>query len=447
MWPHEIAEKRFALYRIVTGVLGLFLVVATFQLWLPQTQFPQVPLVATLPFAGTIDQLPAWLQYVPLSLMLVGLGSMAVSGTKKISYAYVRNGVFAFAIGFPIAVLFDQHRLQPWGLQFFALSLLFAGYKPISLDTAASQIRMGLARILVLGIYFWSAIGKVDYQFAHTVGPEMLSVPFGLLGIDSQQIDIRLLAIFALMLPLAEFAAAFLLAIPRTRPVGVALAIIMHLALLIILGPLGLNHRPGVLLWNVFSLIQVWLLFWPIRMAASKDPSYFESGSPAASQSIVRSLFPVYSALTITAMIVLPVVERWGFYDHWPSWALYAPHSSRVTLLIPKSEIASLPQELQPLIRQPDENLYVSVPLDRWSLETLRAPIYPQSRFELGVALAVIQYSGLERQAKLIVRGPASRMTGKRESNELDGLYEMKKAGEQYWLNAQPAINKFRPKP
>ena len=80
--------------------------------------------------------------------------------------------------------------------------------------------------------------------------------------------------------------------------------------------------------------------------------------------------------------------------------------------------------------------------VDRWSLHAVDAPIYPQNRFQIGVALALAEAYELDDHMLVIVESAADRFTGKRSSQTLDGVAPLKNKAEQDWLNAVPR-NRF----
>jgi len=139
----------------------------------------------------------------------------------------------------------------------------------------------------------------------------------------------------------------------------------------------------------------------------------------------------------------LPITERSGLWDHWPSWALYAPHSSRVQVEVSAAAIERLPENLQKLVSltsvDTDEMaLWIRVPIDAWSLETLDTPVYPQARFQLGVAEAIAREVDSDFQVRIKLLGTASRLSGKRYQETFTSLQQLLRACSRYWLNTQP---------
>ena len=147
----------------------LLLIAVTYRLWIPQTAFPPVPLIA-LP-----EHLPAIILWCPLLLLIISLVTLAL-----FPYRFSRCWWIVTA-SFVAAFLLDQHRMQPWAYQSAIYAMVFA-----SMDQ--SRARRCLIP-LAISVYLFSGFGKLDYQFAHTVGQELIGVatrPFGGLpdGVD-----------------------------------------------------------------------------------------------------------------------------------------------------------------------------------------------------------------------------------------------------------------------
>ena len=163
------------------------------------------------------------------------------------------------------------------------------------------------------------------------------------------------------------------------------------------------------------------------------------------------------SGLAVVVMTA-PLLERFGYWDHWPSWALYAPHSSRVELYVARPLLAKLPEELQELVagellaqkrvdlKQADEStaLWIRVPLAQWSLHALQTPVYPQSRFELGVARDLAQRVDSRFGIQVILLGTADRFSGQRSSWEFTGTLEIDQAALRFFWNTRPRFRMGR---
>jgi hypothetical protein len=142
----------------------------------------------------------------------------------------------------------------------------------------------------------------------------------------------------------------------------------------------------------------------------------------------------------VLAVVILPLTEPWGLFDMWPSWGLYASSAERVSLQVHRVAQSRLAAELQPFVEVPadERDPWLTVRLDRWALASRRAPIYPQARVQLGVAIAVAEGAGLAERARFIRFGRANRWTGERETVIYEGVPEARAAAERAFLNALP---------
>jgi hypothetical protein len=123
----------------------------------------------------------------------------------------------------------------------------------------------------------------------------------------------------------------------------------------------------------------------------------------------------------------------------WPAWAVYATGPERLRVYIDPSDIGRTAAAIGAYVDVPR---YVDglclVRIDRWSLDATHAPLYPQNRFRLGVALALAKAAGLEKSIHVEIEGPANRWTGQRSSRILTGRAAIAAELDRDWLNGFP---------
>jgi hypothetical protein len=406
-----VSLRRWRQVQLLWGLTVCLLMAVTWKLWIPQTEFPRIPLV------GLLASLPSAIHWIVLGLLVGSCLAILVIGPSR---SYQRWGLVGFLLAACLLVALDQHRLQPW----FYQCLLFA-----LVMTCCSPARaMPLLRALLVSVYVFSALGKFDYQFLHSLGPHFLEAGCQLIGMSSTGWTTPLPMLVSTLFPTVEFVGAVGLLVPRLRKLAMVVLISMHLGLLLILGPLGLNHQPGVLAWNVSFIFQLLLLFGP----------------PTASRKVVAKQLTDDSSRAVrfsylfAVILLLPLLEPVGFLDHWLAWGLYSPRNSRVTLEVYEPQAGLLPVAVQPFI-QPGRQRQgmVQVRMDLWSLESLGVPIYPQGRFQLGVATSLLRESGT--RAFVVTRQSMShRFTGQRSTIELKKLDTLERELSKFIINADP---------
>ncbi|QDT39684.1 MauE/DoxX family redox-associated membrane protein [Stratiformator vulcanicus] len=263
--------------RFWLALFGLILTGATWKLWTPQDVFPQIPLFG---FARTW---PLWLDWVGCVGIYGAYGMLLAASVAKMrgatqrywSYLPPISALLLF-LSMLLMVTLDQNRLQVWAYHFSILIVLITIARP------ARSLRLVL--YLTASIYFWSAVSKFDYTFMQEMGPlifnEGLLKAVGLDGAFNQK--------FAnwttLLLPGYEMAIGLSLVFPWFRRLGLWASLAMHVILLLALGPWGLDHSRGVLLWNVYFLGQNWLLLrWELnRLREKHQARYDRTGSAFA---------------------------------------------------------------------------------------------------------------------------------------------------------------------
>lgn len=416
---------------------ALLLMGATFRLWFPQLSsqdaFPLVPLFAWL------CELPPWIDWLVAAGLCLAWLSVAAGFRIKLALGAV------LVLGL-LSIALNQHRLQPWHYQF----LLFAWI----LSAVPSGFRLRWMRWLVVSIYFYSALSKFDFEFLHTVGQQLVAGGLRLIQVQ-QLLSPKQQFVIAWALPTFELLIAMGLLIPRARRYAALAACAMHAGLLLTLGPLGLDHSAGVLLWNVHFIVSCLLLF-VVASPPETEQTEEATGKVASQPSLVaepatgtsgrdsdasnpKSFAAWLAVLPLLAALLLPVVERWGGWDHWLSWALYAPHSSRVEVQVAATSLARLPTRLRDMLaEQANESLWVRLPLAEWSLQELGVPIYPQARFQAGVARFLGDKLDSEFEIRATILSPAARRDGRRTRKTFQGKLQLQKMTQEFWFNCAP---------
>lgn len=373
----------------------LALVGVTWKLWTPQTVFPQVPLFSV------VCHWPAWCDWMSLGLLLASSITLLIVGRGFVS-RLATGGITAALAGF---FVLDQHRLQPWAWQFFLLSILLTLADDVT-------VRKGW-QWLTISIYFWSAVSKSDYTFFHEQGPVLVEGLKHAIGLHqpANRWGNAFNVYSSVGLAAGELSVAILLSLRWTRRWGVWLACVMHGSLLLALGPLGLNHSWGVLLWNVFFAAQMWLAF-------------LETSTPSIATAVDAPVVPgsphlkdwrnIAAIAVIGGAAVWPFLENVGACDHWLAWAVYSARSGQTEILFESDDIPpDGPVEYEQVFRtiKGVSGVYYRPKVEAWSLRELGVPIYPQHRFYVGVAKDLARQTG--QQWILVTSQEHDRSTGK----------------------------------
>ncbi len=381
------------------------LMAVTWPLWTPLRSVPRVA-----PFAWQA-MIPAGIDWLLLALVVVGLGRSLVK--KHVASL----AILIASLGLAELMSLDQLRWQPW-----AYHALLAG---VTLGLGSPRQAIGGLRLLAIAVYAFSAIAKLDAEFAATLGQQMLDVISG--GAASALSEEARTAL-ALLLPAVELALALLLAAsmawPRLAKVACLAAVFMHATTIVVLSPWGLNHSWGVLLWNVGFAWQTVVLFWP-SAAIETAPSQTE-----------RSRL-VTAVLAIG--ILAPLGTPFGLWDQWPGWALYAPGGERARVYVLAEAAERLPAAVQEHVEPSRaDGPWRRVEIDEWVLSETGAPLYPQNRLVAALAAELAEAIETPKRVKLVAESAADRFTRKRRSETHRLAYQIESRSRL--LGFEPAV-------
>jgi hypothetical protein len=399
---------------VAAGAIAL--IVATRPLWTPQAVFPRVP------FFAWLRGVPDWLEWTALSIVTAGLvGALLAGSGRRIG----RWSLVAFAGGLFFLALADQQRLQPWAYQFFLLSLVLA--------VLPAGDAIVWSRMLIASLYVYSALSKLDWSFIESGGGQIVQGLLQCLPLD-RNLSATSRRILAGSLAGGELLIGIGLCFRPSRRIAFYASLVMHALLIAALGPWGAHQKPGVLLWNAWFLVQNLVLF----AFAGDSPGSLAATPPAKGRA-------TRLGLAVRGLIVLavcfPLTQPFGLCDVWPAWAVYAtgPERLRVYINLNTADIARVGKLIGPYVDPPrflDNRCLVRI--DRWSLDATQAPLYPQNRFRLGVALALAKAARLEQTIYVELESPADRWTGKRSTRALAGSAAIASELDRDWLNGLP---------
>jgi hypothetical protein len=272
----------------------------------------------------------------------------------------------------------DQNRGQPW---FYMYSVM------LGLTLLPERAVLAAGRCAVAAAYLWSGIQKCNSIFFHNV-PAWFVAPAAKWHLPA--LAITLLRWAVATAPLVEIAIAIALWSARFRCWGIALVVLVHLAALLFLGPLGYGYDFVVWPWNLAMMGFVIVLFG--RVTESGTP-----GPPASSAGKAQSLnlglhFPLFArtiaelrtsrlAVTIIALFtLLPALSFAGLWDSYFSFTLFAESQAKADIYVTEVFRNRLPPGIaahvhkfrlafDPRIQGP----YV-FDFQTWGYKTMRAP-------------------------------------------------------------------------
>lgn len=345
------------------------------------------PFFTPIPIAGALNPVPPPFDLAVFVALLALLGAILLA-TRP------RRLIFAWALLFTLRTFWDQATWQPFFLMFafllFATALVTWDEHEPDRDLSSAVLNTG--RFTVVAIYIWSGLSKLSYGFVQSVLPVLL----GAVGIS---LPTELIAPVGLLFPLGEIAIGLGLLWPRTRPLALGAAILMHAFILLALGPFGLNYNRVVWPWNM-AMVAILLVL-------------FRGASDVRAHAILLNRgFPLHVA-AVALFGVLPGLSYLGLWPTYLSFRLYSEQYHQATISMTQTVQLKLPPRTrQEVILASADDYDAHLDLMHWSEHELGAFIPPEPRVFRAVARRVCALADAPLDVRLIIAAPADRWTG-----------------------------------
>jgi hypothetical protein len=365
---------------------GLLLgIVFSHELWFPVSRtFPRAPLLFALP-----ENFAAGFEWLFSSILVVSLILTIFSRRPKIFLA-------AAVLSLLLLSFFDQIHMQPWAYEYLLIFTVYFWHDWENEDQSAGNRTIGLAQIVLAGIYVWSGIQKMNFNFSHDILPSLLvplenlfpsiQLPFGFLGAA---------------IPLTEFLIGCGLLFRRTRNLAVCLAVVMHVVILSLL--IAKNYNSIVWFWNLTMIFADVFAFWRTDVSSRK---------------ILANEKLSARKLIVFAAILLPILNFFGWWDSFLSGAYYSGNVEIPAIRISDEVFEKLPAAAKSTVFQTKNTGERILPPFEWSIVDTNAPVYLEERVFRQVTLEICKLATDKSQIELIIR---------KRPAILDGSYEIKR--------------------
>jgi len=336
----------------LTILLGLATsVLLSLNLWAGQRWFPKVPMIEG--FNG----INAPYDYINVVILFVLLCLCFGNTGKKPLWMLLLFCVYL--------CIEDQNRLQPWFFNYLCILVILLFYKQ-RVDESNNFISVFITlQVLVALIYIFSGLQKLNSFFVEDTFTWLVSPLESVL--NSRQID--LLHKSGKIIPYLELFIGVGLLIKPLRFIALPLVIIMHLFILLMLGPLGKSFNYVVWPWNIVMILLCLLLY-----ANVKTERFFD-------MSILFKSIPFYFVLMV--MLILPVFSFNNRYDSYLSSSLYSGNTNNCKLILSDKAYAGLPLYIRSFATPNSD--YNILYIKHWAMNELNAPCVPEYRIFKGV--------------------------------------------------------------
>ncbi len=293
-----------------------------------------------------------------------------------------------------LLVLADQSRLQPW-LFLYALMLLCTVFLQGE-EPKCTTYRLRTIFMILSISYFWSGVQKVNYFFGIEMFPWLAEF-------TGQGPFLQSHPQMGYIVGIIEAAAGLALIFRPTRKVAALFLLIMHLFILISLGPFGHNWNHVVWPWNICFASILILLVW------------FNNAQKEPTQYFIRAKYYIFCFVLVGIMPILGIFGKW---DHFLSGGFYSSMVPESIFYYHKKDRTRLPQnskEFQFFNKGTEEEFVL---LDHWALNHLGVPLYPEVRVQIQIGKELCDCVTQPENAGLRINYK-HRFTGKSETIEI----------------------------
>ena len=384
------ARRQNQALRILAG-FEIALIAATFPLWTGRHSFPVIPLIAGISLPAIVDH--------GVVCILLAVCVYIVAAFKK-----SRWDIIICTVGLTATIvlfILNQHRLQAWHW-LFILGLTTSFVRP--------ENGLKLMRSVLASVYVCSALSRFGPTVHHGMSAAIVEQLLRILHINPEIAAGPIGEVLCHALNVAELAVGILLILPGMRRYGILSAMLLHGTLLLALGPFGLRHHWGVLIWNVCFLYLVPVVFAGPGKGLKSAGRNSDWGNRIAT----------------TLVWLFPLSGLVGIADNWPAWQLYSTRPESWTLQIHQQDLPKLPERVRPHVTSasPFED-FIFVKLDRWSLAETGSPMYPERRFQREVIRQVLSEFSDTDEFRVIISEPERRRWWHRVNRTLSTREEL----------------------
>ena len=391
------------------------LIGATWPLWSASGSFPVFPLVGW--FRGIPVAADQWLALFFVAGNVFGAVGLLWPFASDRGLRWNQTGTLILGL---LLVLLDQQRLQPWHWLYLLISLQV-------LLVISRRHLLALNQLTMASIYIFAGVSRLGPEVAEGMTRQLAAVALQNTGLIDWLRNENAMQRICILLVCGEILTGFALLLPVTRKIAVVAAVGMHAVLLMLLSPWGLNHHAGVVLWNVFLMFAVPILF----LSAGAAPLPADVPAAASDDRTQRWRTAMLTGL----IVVFPMSGLFGFADNWPSWQVYSPRADVVRLFVRERSVQTLPASLQPFVAAPTPlSDWCPIRIDRWALDVLQAPLYPEDRLQLAVVLAVCR-DVLTDDVEVVLETAQPLFWRPRNVHTLRGVERIRRRAEQFRFN------------
>jgi len=329
----------------ITLFFWLIAKLISFNLWMSDRLFPVIP---PLDFLSA----PPAMHLGLFVLSIISMIGLFIFPNRKIFQIIL-------IITETISCLLDQNRWQPWEYQYILTILIF------TVNWKSEKNIQSVLVFMLAGIYFYSGLSKLNPLFVESILSKLILSQS--IGLSNKIIYSKLCIYTGFSISIIEMIFAIGLFFKRTIKWAAILLIMMHILIILVFGPLGLNYDAIVWPWNLTMIS--YLIFLIL-----KDADFSVS---------IPALRYRWNLLFVVLFGLMPALNYIGCWDYFLSYSLFSSKPPDMYVCVEKNNPAFA--KLYPYCSENkiklmcDSNSAV-LNIRTWSFKEMKVPACPQMR-------------------------------------------------------------------
>lgn len=328
-----------------TVLIGLLCSVALcYNLWCGQRWFPKAPLIEGLNLSTP--------PYDYINVIVLGILCI-ISLLYDHKWSTILLLLFAAYL-----VCDDQNRLQPWFYNYLVILLVLLFYRK-RVDDPNNYITVFISlQLMVALIYIYSGVQKLNPFF---VGDTFTWFIEPLKNYVSGR-QLENLGKLGFLVPYVEIGIGLCLLIKPFRFIALPMAVLMHVFILCMLGPLGRSYNYVVWPWNIVMILLCLLLY-----SGNTSERFF---------SFTWLLRSGGFYVVLVLMLIMPFLSLGNKWPSYLSSSLYSGNTNSCHLILSDKAYNKLPFYIRSFVT-PNAN-YNVLSVSYWCMMELKTPCYPE---------------------------------------------------------------------
>jgi hypothetical protein len=312
--------------------------------------FTTYRLFPTIPIFEFLDHVPVFV-HTGLFLLIVALIiALFISGTN-------RYFLTALLVADLLSCLLDQNRWHPWEYQYLFTIFIFV------INRKQQQVIPVAISFMLAFTYVYSGLGKLNGSFLTSMWADTILKQF--FKAPASFVNQHWVYISGYLLGLIELMAGVGLLFLKTRKPSAIILIMVHLFILLLLGPFGLKINKVVWPWNVAMILYLYILF----IKGDKYAITF------------KSLNTGWNRLVILCWAILPALNFIGYWDAYLSSGVYSGRTPKMMVCVADTAQCRPLRRYLYKSKNPETcNGQMQINIQYWSISETNVLVYPELR-------------------------------------------------------------------